>query len=379
MIAFVMFACMMVIWILFSWNLRVYKPFSESPLQYSPKISVLIPCRDEASTIEENILSLLKQDYPHFEVIVLDDHSTDNTAAILKRLADKNRNLRFISGKDLPEGWQGKNHACAQLAEAAEGEWLLFADADTRHEPDMLRSAMQTLLEEKADLLSTFPRQRFGSIGDELVVPLMFFILLSYLPMYFVSKRIWKGFGHFATACGQFILVRKNIYEAVGGHAALKNRISEGPLLASAVKKAGGKLILRDGSAKVSCAMYRGFRQAFRGFSRSVFASMGGSTAAVVFFLVFQTAVFILPFVYIAGGLFTGVWDDEARICLATVLIPVFMRFKIHTRIGMPLRTVVLHPFSILLYHWIMINSFVQYRFLRRTSWKGRSYGNPQT
>lgn len=379
MIAFSMFAGALMIWILFSLNMRVYRPFSETPMKRTPKVSILVPCRDEALSIKTNILTLLNQDYPDYEVVVLDDNSTDDTANILHNLAKHNSRLRVLKGKALPEGWQGKNHACAQLAEVANGEWMLFVDADTYHQPDMIKTAMQTIVEEKADLLSTFPKQRFGSLGDELVVPLMFFILLSYLPMYFVSKRTWKGLGSFATACGQFILVRRNMYEMIGGHAKLKNRISEGPLLAVAVKAAGGKIILRDGSSKVSCAMYRGFKQAFHGFSRSVFASMGGSIFAVLFFLAFQTFVFILPYVFIFAGWHSGVWGDEARISLATILIPIFMRLKIHTRIGMSLKTIVLHPISILLYHWIMINSFMQYRFFKKTSWKGRLYGNPQT
>lgn len=378
---------LLVLYALFEWNLRVYRRFSSKPLASYPRVSVLVPCRNEEKRLEPNLLSLLSQDYPDFEVIVLDDNSTDTTPGILKKLSAAHPRLRVLTGRPLPAGWQGKNYACHQLSEAAGGDWLLFVDADTTHAPGMLRAALQEASDRKAAVVSTFPRQIFHSAGDELTVPLMFFILLSFLPMFFTDKKIPVARGAFATGCGQFFLVRRDAYRAVGGHAAVGARISEAPLLAGRVKSAGYKIVLADGSSFVSCRMYDGWAETRRGFSRSVFASMGGSVAALLFFLVVQTYVFHGPWVILAvaavqGAFLPGApnaWTPETGVLLAlSLLLPVWMRWRIHRRTGMSLRWIWAHAVSIALYHTILLHSFLQYRIFKNTSWKGRAYAAPQ-
>jgi len=371
---------LIVIYLLFEWNMSVYRRFSAQPLATYPRVSILIPCRNEAAGIEQNLRTLFNQDYPDYEIIALDDDSDDGTHDILSRLEKENDRFRCIKGKPLPDGWQGKNHACHQLAQAARGEWFLFVDADTQHDPQMLKRAVQTVVHRQASFLSTFPRQRFSSWGDELVVPMMFFILFMYLPMYFVAKKTWKWAGNFSTACGQFLLIKNEIYNKVGGHEAIQNRISEGPLLAKHVKDSGGKILLLDGSPWVSCQMYTGFKAAFEGFSRSVFASMGGSIGAILFFLVVQTYLFITPYVILAQGLVTGNLSAQTlALILACIAMPLWIRLRIHSRIGMSKRHLIWHVVSITLYHWIMLNSFVHYKIRKNTTWKNRSYVSPQT
>ncbi|MFT5207329.1 MAG: chlorobactene glucosyltransferase [Candidatus Omnitrophota bacterium] len=364
---------------LFEWNMAVYKPFDGSGHAEFKSVSILVPCRNEAKTIRSNVLSMLEQDYPDFEVIVLNDNSTDGTTEILAELIQTHsQRLRVIQGQSLPDGWQGKNFACHQLSVEAQKDWFLFVDADTYHEPLMLKNAMHTALNAKAALLSTFPRQRFGSWGDELVVPMMFFVLLTYLPMFFVSRRTWKWIGNISTACGQFILVQSKSYQEIGGHGDLRDRISEGPLLAKAIKSSGAKVILRDGSKWVSCHMYDGFREAFSGFSRSVFASMGGSMGAILFFFIFQSIVFVLPIILLLVALISFKSIGSIIILFAACLIPIWMRYRIHQRFGMSAKFIGLHSLSISLYHWIMLNSFTHYRIRKNTVWKGRSYASPK-
>ena len=129
------------------------------PAERYPFVSVLVPARNEARSIEICISSLLAQDYPDFEVIVLNDHSTDDTARILARLAQSDNRLRLLKGVSLPEDWLGKHWACHQLSQAAKGELILFTDADTHSTPDMLRASVSALLAEQADLLTAFPRR----------------------------------------------------------------------------------------------------------------------------------------------------------------------------------------------------------------------------
>lgn len=369
---------LLVLYALFEWNLRVYRRFSSKPLAAHPKVSVLVPCRNEEKRLEPNLLSILSQDYPDFELIVLDDNSTDATPAILRGLSASHPRLKVLTGQPLPAGWQGKNYACHQLSEAASGEWLLFVDADTSHAPGMLRAALQEAADRRAAVVSTFPRQLFTSAGDELTVPLMFFILLTFLPMFFTDKKIPVAKSAFATGCGQFFLIRRDAYRAAGGHAGVGARISEAPLLASRAKAAGFKVVLADGSAWTSCRMYSGWDQALHGFSRSVFASMGGSTAAFLFFLIVQTYVFHGPWALLAVTLLKGAMTPAIGVMLGlSIALPVWMRWRIHRRTGMSVRWIWAHALSIAMYHVILVNSFLQYRVFRNTSWKGRAYAAP--
>lgn len=364
---------------LFEWNMASYRRFSSAAPRKSARASVLVPCRNEAAHIEKNVRALLAQDYADFEVIVYDDDSDDGSSEILRRLEQEAAGrLRVISGGALEPGWSGKNRACAALGAAASGEWLLFTDADVSCTPDMLRRAVATAEERGASLVSTFPRQVFRG-GDELIVPLMFFVLTGFLPMYFVDKKTWRWAGDFSAACGQFLLFRRDAYEACGGHAAVRARISEGPLMASAVKRAGHRIVLADGSGCVSCGMYSGFRDAFAGFSRSVFATMGGSAFAAAFFVAFQTVFYVVPplaalALAASGGAGTPLFWQAA----AASVVPLWMRARIHRRTGMPLRGVPLHALSMAVYNAVILNSFFRFRVAKKAVWKNRSYAEPQ-
>ena len=156
--------------------------------QPAPLISVLVPARDEEENIRTCLESLQKQDYPNFEILVLDDNSTDNTAAIVSEMAAKDSRIRLIRGEPLPEDWAGKPFACYQLAQEAKGLWLLFVDADTIHEPHMLRSVLALAIEQKTSLLSGFPRQLANSLPQKIVIPVIYFILLGWMPLWWLHR-----------------------------------------------------------------------------------------------------------------------------------------------------------------------------------------------
>lgn len=237
-----------------------------------PRLSVLVPARNEEKNIEACVTSLLQQDYPDFEVLVLDDHSTDATPQILRRLAQEERRLRVLSGAPLPQGWLGKHWACHQLAQAATGELLLFTDADTRHAPGTLRASVATLLAETADLVTAFPRQETLTWGERLVVPFMAVGILTFLPLPLARLRRWAAL---SVTIGQFMLFRRSAYEHIGGYEAVRADLVDDVALGRRVIQHGGKWRFLDGTAHISCRMYRDFWSAVNGFGKSIFAVFG--------------------------------------------------------------------------------------------------------
>ncbi|MEM6530307.1 MAG: glycosyltransferase family 2 protein, partial [Chloroflexota bacterium] len=190
----------------------------------TPLISVLIPARNEADVIARTISNLLAQTYTNYEIVLLDDNSTDGTSQQAIQAANGDTRLRIISGKPLPDGWAGKNWACHQLSEAAQGEWLIFTDADVQWNPIALQSVVDMVADSRADMLTVWSTQETHTWGERLVVPLMAFVILGYLPHLSVHHIPWAVFG---VANGQCMVFRRKAYEQIGGHAAVSDEIVE--------------------------------------------------------------------------------------------------------------------------------------------------------
>jgi len=237
-----------------------------------PRVSVLVPARNEEDCIEACVTSLLAQDYPDFEVMVLDDHSSDRTGEILLNLTERYPHLRVLTGKPLPPGWLGKHWACHQLAEAATGELLLFTDADTRHKPHMLRHSVSALFAEHADLLTAFPREEVVTWGERLILPFIGFGIFTFLPIRLIQRLRWTTL---AVTIGQFMLFRRQAYDAVGGYEAVRGEVLDDVRLGQRLIEAGFEWRLLDGTRDVVCRMYRGFWDAVDGFGKNLFAVFG--------------------------------------------------------------------------------------------------------
>jgi len=253
-------------------NALTVRRFDQYPAaKVFPRVSVLVPARNEARNIEVCVRSLLSQDYPDFEVVVLNDHSTDGTMSALAWLEAEGGapRLRVLEGRLLPEGWLGKHWACHQLYQAATGDLLLFTDADTRHQPNMLRDSVAALFAERADLVTAFPREEIVTWGERLLVPVISFGIFTFLPVRLIQRLRWASL---SITIGQFMLFKRVAFEAVGGYEAVRSQVVDDVCLGRLVIEHGFRWQLLDGTEHISCRMYRGFSDAIEGFSKNVFA-----------------------------------------------------------------------------------------------------------
>ncbi len=229
-------------------------------LQPSLEVSVIVPARNEAASLEACLRSLLAQMQPDREIIVVNDHSTDRTAEIAKSLG-----VHVIAAPDLPPGWSGKCNAAWAGAQAAKGKWLLFTDADTRHQPNSIASGLQEAQQSHAGLLSYSPAQEVHSLAERALMPVIFAELAEVYPPRAVSDPA----SPVAAANGQYLLIRRDVYDAVGGHAAVADHILEDVELARRVKQAGYRLQFRMSDA-VSTRMYRSFGAMWEGWTKNL-------------------------------------------------------------------------------------------------------------
>jgi len=193
------------------------------PPANAPLISVCVPARNEERNIRACVESILAQDYPNFEVIVLEDRSTDATGEILRIIAAHDDKLRVISGSDLPKGWAGKPHALFQASASARGEWLCFVDADTFLSPTTLSSCYTKAIETRADMFTIMTLQIMGSFWEKVVMP----IVMTALSVGFSPRKVNDPNSKDAIANGQFILIKRSVYDAIGGHESVRDQIVE--------------------------------------------------------------------------------------------------------------------------------------------------------
>ena len=346
---------------------------SDIQSQSAPFVSVLVPARNEAMNIKRCVQSLLQQDYGQFELLVLDDASTDATVEVLAALVGASGGrLRILQGESLPEGWHGKSWACFQLGKQAKGELLLFTDADTMHRPDSLRRSVAALQKSKADMLSLTPFQELGSFWEKLVVPMIYFILMSFLPLRLVKSSRNPAFSF---ANGQFILFRKGMYEKINGHAAVRRKIVEDVWLCMAVKKAGGTVAAFNGTNTVSCRMYRNGREVWEGFSKNLFAGLGYKTEALMAMIALTLVLYILPYLFLLCSLLKGEFSVSLFwLPLLQIFVVFFSRLAVAIAFRQPLSVVPLHLLSEIVLLAIAINSFYSIKFGKGSQWKGRTY-----
>ena len=245
-------------------RLRDYGPATDGPL-----VSIVVPARNEASHIVWCLRTLLRTRYRNYEVIVVDDRSEDGTGEILSALVERGvENVRVVTGEALPEGWFGKPWACWQGYRHARGELLLFTDADTRHEPDLLGHAVAAMEAAGVDLVTVLPRQVLASFWERLVMPQF---LVAIMLRYGSARRIGRARNPLdVIANGQFILMRREAYEAIGGHEGVRGEVAEDLRLAQRTVAAGRRMLIAHAEELMSTRMYASLREILDGWSKNV-------------------------------------------------------------------------------------------------------------
>lgn len=339
-----------------------------SPGEQISRTSILVPARNEERSIRACIVSLCEQHDTNFEVIVLNDGSTDRTAEILNDVQRQYPHLRIVQGKPLPDGWVGKSWACMQLSEYASGDELIFTDADTVHDAEMLSSVRALTSRGDIDAFSIIPHEELGTFAEHAVIPMVHVLYFCYVPNNLIlqAKNV-----SISAANGQFFWFRRSTYDRIGGHRAVQNSMVEDVYLARTVKRAGFRLALVDGSKVVRCRMYTSARDVTDGFSKNLFPATNYNLPLTVVFLLHLLLLYVIPLPL----LFT---DSFLYASVALVAAASF-RGLIAWRFAMPFWHVFLQPVTALWAFVIGIRSIVWAYSPTGPRWKGRSYPTNRT
>jgi hypothetical protein len=354
---------------LFLRNLKAYNP-APNPHSDLPAVSVLIPARNEERTIGASVSAVLANRGVQFEVLVLDDQSSDRTAAVLHDIAAADSRLKVIRGGDLPAGWCGKQYACARLAREARYPLLCFIDADVKLRPDALARMASFVQCAGVDLASGVPLQETVTTFEKLLIPLIHFVLLAFLPL---DRMRRSGDPSCAAGCGQLFIARGEAYRQAGGHGAVRETRHDGLNLPRAFRRAGFKTDLFDATDVATCRMYRSAGEVWDGLRKNATEGLGSPRLIVPATLVLamgQVAPFLLAFATDGGARAVSI----VAMCFA--YIP---RVAAVRRFHQPVSGALLHPVSIVLLLAIQWQALARHLLGGQVEWKGRAYGPADT
>ena len=331
---------------------------TKSAKKYNDLVSILIPARNEELNILDLLDSILNQDYQNYEVIILDDHSSDRTFKLCADFCETNSRFKIVKGKELPKVWLGKNFACSQLASLATGKYLIFLDADETISDGLINNSIHRMKLNKLSLLSIFTDQVTITAGERLVVPLMHFLLLNLLPLRLVRLSANPSF---SAASGQFMMFETDNYKSNQWHEEVKGKVVEDIEIMKLIKVNGyaAEALLANGY--IHCRMYRSFTEAIEGFSKNFFAGFNYNIFGLFFYLI----------LVVLGPIAIAYFLDIQLVMFALSLI-VLSRIMISLLSGQSIwRNLLMHPFQLMCMLFISVQS-VKKHFTKTILWKGR-------
>lgn len=349
---------------------------SEIPAQ--PLVSILVPARDEAGRVlRASVASMLAQDYDNFEVIAVNDRSTDATGDILQAMAQSDKRLHVIAGTPTPAGWLGKPHALAQALDAARGAWILATDADMLFTPHALRTVLSHALRGGYDAVTLLPRVTCGSFWERVFLPAFGWFMLMAMPLSRVNDPQRKE----STGVGGFFLLRREVLENLGGYAAVRADVAEDLRLGALLKASGARLRVEYGTDLVSTRMQTNFWDLWHGFTKNMFAGMqfrvaptlAGGLSITLFAVLPTLLVLACTVLGLAGNAAAwGLWWPSAAVWLAQVSLFALINYSW----DVPLRYALTVPLGFALFVAVLFNSAWRIVTRRGVNWKGRNiYG----
>ncbi|GAB4494239.1 MAG: glycosyltransferase family 2 protein [Anaerolineales bacterium] len=350
-----------------------------APPAAGPLVSLIVPARNEEKNIRRCVQSLLAQDYPHLQILVVDDRSTDSTSVILAELAAQDSRLVILAGRDLPAGWAGKPHALYQAANAATGEWLLFVDADTFLHPNAVSAALASAQKTGADLYTVMTEQITGSFWERVVMPLV----MTALSVGFSPRRVNDPSTRDAIANGQFILIKRSVYDAIGGHEKLKNQIVEDKAISEQVKWNGYRLIVADGRGIAQTRMYTDLPSMWEGWTKNIYLGLADKPAMLLLgafgaFLALMAALFmpVWPLLGLLWYFNGGGWMALGVVLEAFVVwaVLLYFRLRVNAQMGIPRWYAFTTPLGAGVFAAMMFTSAWKVLSGQGVTWKGRSY-----
>lgn len=331
------------------------------------EVSVLIPARDEATGIAAAVDAALNNGGVNVEVVVLDDHSSDDTAAIVTAIAARDPRVRCVAGRPLPEGWNGKQFACCQLAEAARFPRLVFLDADVRLEPDAIRSMADTQDATAAALSSIFPRQETETWLEKWMIPLMHWILLGFLPFGRMRSSTHPAY---AAGCGQVFMTTRESYVRAGTHEAIRGSRHDGVKLPRAYREAGMATDVHDGTELATCRMYRSASEVIRGVLKN--ATEGVANPRLIGpFTILLLGGAALPWITLVLAVVSGA-ITAAMLSAAAIVVGYLPRLVAARRLRQPVSGAVAHPVAVTLFVALQWIALLRHVAGRPVTWRGR-------
>jgi chlorobactene glucosyltransferase len=359
---------------------RFLRPVSKSELPDKdlPFVSILVPARNEEGKIGRCLESLIKQNYPNFEVIAIDDRSVDGTASIIQSYAAKDARIKLVKGKDTPPGWTGKCNALAHAVGYASGDWFIFTDADTFHHANSIRDAVSHGITNRADLVSFMPMQELGSFWERLLMPTLLGSFLLGDPFHSVNDPKAAR----AYAYGQYIIARRNSYLAVGGHQSVRDEILEDHALSRVFKAKGYKILVADGKTLYSVRMYTDLESMWQGWTKNLYSLIESRVGNLFAVLLVINGTILYPFVqaialaqlYLAG---------ESPATLELLAIPVVLQLLIaflwyrltsEHHAGIDAKHFFLFPLGALAVSILYVHAAYLVLTGSQVNWKGRRY-----
>ncbi len=348
-----------------------------------PFVSIIVPARNEERNLPRLLPGLLGQHYPNFELIVVDDQSTDATPRILAEWAERDSRLRVVQGVELPAGWKGKPHAMQQGVDASRGEWLLFTDADTNHSRFSLSSSINHALAHDIDLFTIGPHFELGGVAEKLIMPVAY----EGISVLYPPAKVNDPKSSTAIANGQYIMIKKAVYDSAGGVARVKDHIAEDLEFGKAIKSDGYRLRIGDGRHLMSVRMYTNLAEVWEGWSKNVVLSFKGNPFQGFLAIQGVFQISLMPIVMARWAQLarrtakmSGNKDDAvyaawvAALAAGSGFIPFAYRTRIDRMLGISPLWTLTQPIGGILFMLIMLSSVWRLITGKGVTWKGRTY-----